>query len=180
MKAATTYSLACEELVAHFESLHDGDLKVIGLQPKLCPAGIWTVGWGHVAIDPQTGKALKGEAGRNRALALFPSLSPLYAKKMLRKDLDKRLAHVLSLVTVPLTQGWLDALLSFEFNTGNLRNSTLLRLVNAGEFAVAATQFHRWNKARVDGVLKTLPGLVRRRNAEAAMALGKNWKDYIA
>lgn len=35
------------EIVKHYESLHDGDLKQIGLQPKLCPAGIWTQGYGR-------------------------------------------------------------------------------------------------------------------------------------
>ena len=176
--SATTYSLACEELVQHFESLHDGDLKVIGLQPKLCPAGIWTVGWGHVVVDPATNQPLKGEKGKARALQLFPSMSLTDAKALLRKDLDKRLKAVLGMVKVPLTQGWLDALVSFEFNVGNLRKSTLLKLVNEGNFPAASMQFIRWDKARVDGVLKALPGLTRRRNAETAMATGKDWTKF--
>ena len=38
---------AAIDLVKSFEGIHDGDLTVIGLQPKMCPAGIWTVGYGR-------------------------------------------------------------------------------------------------------------------------------------
>jgi lysozyme len=173
--SATTYSLACEELVQHFESLHDGDLKVIGLQPKLCPAGYWTLGWGHVAIDPATNNPLMGEAGRERALALYLSMSVLEAKALLKMDLNRRLSTVLKLITVPLTQGQLDALVSFQFNTGSLPTSTLLKYVNAGKHTEAAQQFLRWNKARVKGELVVLAGLTRRRNAERAQYMGSDW-----
>ncbi len=178
MSGATTYSLVCEELVQHFESLHDGDLKVLGLQPKLCPAGYWTIGWGHVAIDPDTKKPLMDEDGRARALALFPALSLLEAKAILKQDLNRRLATVLKLVTVPLTQGQLDALVSFQFNTGSLPTSTLLSRVNAGRHEEAAAQFLRWNKARVDRKLVVLAGLTRRRNAERALYMGGDWTPF--
>ena len=48
-------------LIAYFEQYHDGDLTKIGLQPKMCPAGIWTVGLGHALINKNTGKWLKGQ-----------------------------------------------------------------------------------------------------------------------
>ena len=38
------------DLIKEFEGLHDGDLSIIGLQPKMCPAGIWTQGYGHAII----------------------------------------------------------------------------------------------------------------------------------
>ena len=48
------------DLIKHFEGLHDGDLKAIGLQPKKCPAGIWTEGYGHTMRDVN-GNFLKGK-----------------------------------------------------------------------------------------------------------------------
>ena len=47
------------ELIKEFESLHDGDLSIIGLQPKMCPAGIWTEGYGHAMRDNK-GNFIKG------------------------------------------------------------------------------------------------------------------------
>jgi lysozyme len=70
-------------------------------------------------------------------------------------------------VTVPLNQNQFDALVSFTENEGatSFEESTLLRLLNAGDYAGAAAQFDRWvyQKGRV------LPGLVDRRQQEAAL-----------
>ena len=70
-------------------------------------------------------------------------------------------------VTVQLNQDQFDALVSFTFNLGegNLKQSTLLQKVNAGDFAGAAKEFPRWNKAGG----QVLPGLVRRRASEALL-----------
>jgi lysozyme len=80
------------------------------------------------------------------------------------------------LVKVPLKQHQFDALVSFCYNCGegNLRKSTLLRKVNAGDFAGAAQEFKKWVKA--GGT--TLKGLVRRRNSESLMFQGKRDSDY--
>src|SRR5690606_6833672 len=74
------------------------------------------------------------------------------------------------LVKVPLKQHQFDALVSFAYNAGigNLRSSTLLRKLNARDFAGAALEFHRWNRSNG----KVLPGLVRRRAAEALLFQG--------
>jgi len=48
------------ELIKYFEGLHDGDLKRIGLQPKMCPSGVWTEGYGRAMRDAN-GKFIKGE-----------------------------------------------------------------------------------------------------------------------
>ena len=48
-------------MIAMFEQYHDGDLSMIGLQPKMCPAGIWTVGLGHALINKETDKKIKGQ-----------------------------------------------------------------------------------------------------------------------
>lgn len=69
-----------------------------------------------------------------------------------------------NLVIVQLTQGQFDALVDFSYNCGlgNLKNSTLLKLVNQGNFTGASAQFNHWIYAGG----KELPGLVRRRQAE--------------
>jgi GH24 family phage-related lysozyme (muramidase) len=73
--------------------------------------------------------------------------------------------NVLKLVTVPLEPWQFDALVSFDYNTGALGKSTLLKKLNAGDFEGAALEFHRWNK----GGGKVLAGLTRRRASEALL-----------
>lgn len=89
------------------------------------------------------------------------------ADDYLRRDVRQFERAVARQVRVPLTQGQFDALVSFAFNLGEgaLAQSTLLRLLNAGDYAGAAAQFDRWNKAGG----RVLPGLVRRRAAERAL-----------
>ena len=89
----------------------------------------------------------------------------------LREDLRAAEADVKRYVTVPLTQGQYDALVSFVFNlgAGNFRSSTLLKKLNQGHYNDCPEQIMRWNKARVDGKLTVLNGLTRRRAAEAAI-----------
>jgi lysozyme len=86
------------------------------------------------------------------------------ADAWLRSDLAKAAACVNANVKVPLTQNQFDALADFCFNVGagNFVASTLLRLLNAGNYAGASVQFDRWNLAAG----RVLPGLVKRRIAE--------------
>jgi len=72
-------------------------------------------------------------------------------------------------VKVPLKQHQFDALVSFVFNLGvrNLKSSTLLKKLNARDYAGAAKEFDRWIHASG----KVLPGLVRRRKEEADVFL---------
>lgn len=69
-----------------------------------------------------------------------------------------------------VTQNQFDALVSFAYNLGlgNLNSSTLLRKHKAGDYAGAANEFKRWNKAGG----KVLAGLTRRREAEARLYRG--------
>lgn len=88
-------------------------------------------------------------------------------KAMFRRELAKHEAAVRRLVTVDLTQNQFDALVSFSYNvgTGALHKSTLLRHLNKGDYARAASHFGDFKKAGG----KVLKGLVRRRAAEAAL-----------
>jgi lysozyme len=87
-------------------------------------------------------------------------------------DLRRFEVGVNKMLLVPVSQNQFDALVSFVYNCGlqNLKTSTLLRLLNRGEYSKAAAEFNRWVHA--GGQL--LPGLVRRRRAEAAMFLQKD------
>lgn len=87
--------------------------------------------------------------------------------EILCRDLGQYERAVEAAVTVPLNENQFSALVSFTFNlgAGNLRSSTLLKKLNAGDYAGAAAQFSRWNKAGG----KALAGLTRRRKAERAL-----------
>lgn len=104
------------------------------------------------------------------AWKLGDKITEAEATTLLRRDVSDAEVTVNRLVTVPLTQGQFDALVSFVFNVGAgaFKGSTLLRLLNAGDYTGAAAQFARW--VNNDG--KPLAGLVRRRNAERAMFEG--------
>jgi len=125
------------------------------LRAYKCPAGVWTIGFGTTA-GVKEGQVITNER----------------AEELLREDVKRFEDQVLRLVKVPLTQGQLDALVSFTYNLGaaNLGNSTLLRLLNASDYKGAAAQFDRWTKAGG----KELLGLVKRRAAERALFEGKS------
>lgn len=114
----------------------------------------WTIGVGH------TGGVKPGD-----------TCTEAQAMAWLAEDVRDAEDAVNRLVKVPLTQDQFDALVSFAFNVGagNLGGSTLLKLVNAGDFDGAAAQFPRWNRAAG----QVLAGLTKRRLAEAALFAGE-------
>ena len=122
------------------------------LKAYRCPAGVLTCGWGATDGVTEITEWTQEEADMRLAedLAVFE----LRVKKLLLLE---------------PTSNQLAALVSFAYNVGtmNLRTSTLLKLFNAGDFAGAAEQFPRWNKAAG----KVLPGLIARRAAERALFL---------
>ena len=92
-------------------------------------------------------------------------------------ELERELYHiqrlVLSKVRVRLTPNQLGALTSLVYNAGSriLTNSTLIRKLNVGDYAGAAREFPRWNKAHQGGRLVPFPGLTKRRLAEQRLFL---------
>lgn len=120
----------------------------------------WTIGWGHTG--PEVVKGLVWTQAQ--------------ADAAFEKDLLKFEARVARLVKVPLTQGQYDALVLFDYNTGALDKSTLLKLLNLGAYDAAQGQFKRWNKN--DG--KVMRGLIRRRAAEECLFAGMSGADAIA
>lgn len=122
----------------------------------LCPAGLPTVGWGHV-VKP--------------ADKIVPPVSRERALSLLLADVDP-VEGWLNAMFPWLTQGQFDACVSLAFNIGlgAFRRSTLARHLAARDMTAAADQFPRWNKSAG----KVLPGLVTRRAAERALFLGEN------
>jgi GH24 family phage-related lysozyme (muramidase) len=169
------------DLIKSFEGIPDGDPSTVNIDAYLCPAGIWTIGWGHAIVDG--GVQLKGPAHKARARALYPGgITRAQAEALLRGDLVPRAASVSSLLKKPVSDAQFGALIALLFNigAGNLAASTLVRKLNAGDVIGAADQFLVWDQARVNGVLQPLAGLTRRRRAERAMFLGEDWRAAAA
>ena len=124
-----------------------------------CPAGVWTIGYGHTA-DVRPGQRI----------------SQKHAEQLLGDDLAACGDQVDELVGVPLTDCQFAALVSFVFNAGvgALRGSTLRRRLNQGDYECVPTELGRWVKATDPrtGRKVSVPGLVRRRAAEGELWLG--------
>lgn len=134
------------------------EFEGIRLQAYKCPAGIWTIGIGHTS------------AAGSPTVTPNMTISPRQAEDILARDLRKYENAVTDYVTVPLTQNQFDSLVSFAFNCGigALKNSTLLRRLNRGEYDAVPSELMKWNKAGG----KELTGLTRRRRAEAKLWRG--------
>ena len=127
-----------------------------GFSPTIyiCPAGYPTIGYGHVV--------------RNEEKERFDAgIDQEQGEELLRRDAQVAERAVLRLITVPLTDGQFDALVSFTFNLGSgaLQRSTLRRKVNREEHAEVPEQLMRW----VWAAGKRLKGLAKRRAAESAV-----------
>ncbi|BBS35408.1 lysozyme [Enterobacter cloacae complex sp. 2024EL-00215] len=135
------------QLICQFEGLK--------LERYRDAVGLWTIGYGHLILKEEMEKLIKITTGE--------------AKNILRKDLKRTETGVKKLLTLSVTQNQFDALVSFAFNLGlgNLKKSTLLKKVNAGDKEAAALQFKCWNKAGG----RVLAGLTRRRDAEMRLFL---------
>ena len=112
--------------------------------------GIWTLGIGHTK-DVKEGDTCTLEQ----------------ADEWLCEDLEDAEHCVIDSVDVPMTQCQFDALVSFTYNLGcgSLKGSTLLKLLNAGDYLGASRQFLVWNKAGG----KVLAGLTKRRFDEMTL-----------
>ena len=103
-------------IIKHFEGLHDGDLKAIGIQPKLCPANIWTEGYGRTMRDSK-GNFLKGIENKNIAFANATIHSEKQAEEALKEDLKIYEAIVNRKIKVALNENKYSALVSYVYNT---------------------------------------------------------------
>lgn len=128
-------------------------LKLTGY---LCPAKVPTVGYGHTGSEVHVGMKISLEQ----------------AEKLLVEDIEKRERQIDNTLKVILNQNQYSAVVSFVYNLGigNLKTSTLLKLINGNPDDPNITaEFKKWNKAGG----KVLPGLTKRREAEAKLYFSK-------
>lgn len=168
-------NVAGVDLIKQFEGLVDGDPKTPGLDPYICPTGYVTIGFGHVLKD-NSGQTLRGREGLARAKQLHKPITAEDADELLASDLATFEADVRRLTQgVSLNENQFSALVSFTFNlgAGAFQRSTMRRQLLEGRFDLAANEFPKWVKGDTngDGKLETLPGLVRRREAERQLFL---------
>ena len=143
---------AAIDLAKRFEGFHRVPKADPGrAYPYLCPAGYWTIGYGHLC-DPK-----------------HPPIREVDAEVYLAHDLQTALAATLRYCPVLATEpeGRLASIVDFTFNlgAGRLQTSTLRRRVNQRDWPAAATELRRW----IYGAGKVLPGLVARRTAEVRL-----------
>jgi lysozyme len=156
------------DLIKHYESLHDGNLKELGIQPKLDPVGIWTIGWGHAIVDPITGKFVRDKANEKRARELFPNFDDRQAEDLLIRDLAAYETPVRKALKVKLNDDQVGALVSFAYNVGigSFNKSSALTFLNKGDIKEAGNRLLLWNKGTINGVKVVLKGLTYRRMSE--------------
>lgn len=152
------------DLIKHFEGMKN--------RPYLCPAKLWTIGYGSV-LYPEQAKT------RDLAVRAAYPLKPQHNRVFSKEEIDELLAEdvhrfergVARLVTVPMSQGIYDCAVSFSFNLGlgTLQRSTFLQKLNRNDKAGAIESLLKYNKAGG----KILKGLDLRRKAEAALFMSK-------
>ncbi len=128
------------ELIKQYEGL--------SLDPYYCPAGLLTIGYGHVCAVSEYQDGITQEE----------------AERLLSQDLHMSEAAVERAVEVEISDDAFAALVSLAFNIGGnaFKRSTLLKKLNNGDYVGAAAEFPRWNKAAG----RALPGLTARRLRE--------------
>ena len=165
-------SKAGEDLMHKFEGMRN--------RPYLCPAHIWTIGYGHVLYQEQIRLPMvrtdKPAPMIRKEMPLKAEDNRVWSKQeideLFRVDVETFERGVLRLVPGCVgRQGSFDALvsISFNFGLGNLQRSTIRMKANRGDWEGAAEAFMAWTK----GGGKVLPGLVKRRQAEMALFLAE-------
>jgi lysozyme len=166
-------SKAGEDLMHRYEGFRN--------KPYLCPAHIWTIGYGHVLYQEQIRLPVvrvhdKHTPMIRKEMPLKPEDNRVWSKEeineLFRVDVASFERGVLRLVPGCVgRQGRFDALvsISFNFGLGNLQRSTIRMRANRGDWEGAADAFRAWTK----GGGKVLPGLVKRREAEIALFLAE-------
>lgn len=127
------------------------EFEGLKLKAYRCPAGVLTIGYGSTGPHVREGMEITEDQ----------------ADMLLRRDLRTAESAVTRGVRVDLNENEFSALCSFVFNMGATAfwKSTMRALINRNDMIGAAGQFPRWNKAGG----KVLNGLIRRRQAEAAL-----------
>jgi len=122
-----------------------------------CSADVPTIGYGHTAGVSDGDTCTQEEA-----------------ETMLAEDLEEFEDYVKNYVESELQQNEFDALVAWTYNLGpaNLKESTMLKELNSGNFEEVPRQMKRWNRAGGE----VLDGLIRRREAESRLFKGEAWE----
>ena len=127
------------------------------LQSYRCPAGVWTIGYGHTGIDVEPNQTIYEE----------------YAEELLAKDVERFEEGVGKRLKRVPTGNQFSAMVSLAYNIGlwNFGQSSVLRLFNQGKPARASLAFLLWVKVRNQRTnkLEVIQGLVHRRRYEQAL-----------
>ncbi len=126
------------------------------LHQYICPAGKPTIGVGHVVLPGET----------------FPAkITKEFAEELLAKDVERFERAIYKHITVCLNQHQFDALVSFTFNVGpgGIINTNVSRAVNEGRFNDVPGALEAWSRARVNGQMVVLKGLLNRRKSEGQL-----------
>lgn len=145
---------AAIDLAKRFEGFHRVPRADPGrAHPYVCPAGYWTIGYGHLC-DPKHLPITEAEAESYLAADLMTALNAtLRYCPVLATEHEARLAAIVDF--------------TFNLGAGRLQTSTLRRRINQRNWSAAAVELARW----VYGAGRVLPGLVARRQAEERLLL---------
>ena len=124
----------------------------------LCPAKIWTIGWGNTFWEDGRKVKMGEQISKEKALELLEYVA--------NKDFSQK---IYPLIKVEISQNQFDSMVSLAYNigVGTFSKSTLLKKVNANDFKGAGDEFLKWNKSGG----KPLLGLTRRRERERELFL---------
>jgi lysozyme len=149
----TPYFECASRIIRRFEGFR--------LAAYQCPAGVWTVGYGHT-----------------RDVLPDLRITEVEAERLLVEDMDNADQTVRRFCTAPLNDLQRGALISFVFNVGAgaFSRSTLLRRLNELDYAAVPAELLRWNK----GGGRVLQGLILRREAEAQLFVAKLDEPHVA
>jgi len=162
--------------------------EALRLNAYLCPANKVTIGWGHVIrpnwdaalfnMDKQALTHTIADCQLREVMMPFAKqwlkITQAQAEQLLANDTRQTQLFIDSVTQAAINQNQFDALCSLVFNIGqgNYAQSTIRKLVNAGDFASAAAEFDRWIYKTKNGRKLQEPGLITRRTKERALFEG--------
>jgi len=152
------------KLISWYEQYHDGDLTRIGLQPKLCPAGVVTWGLGHTELD-KDGNQYRSIEQANIDHPEIETMIFEQADALLKVDVIPEEEKVKMFIRRPLLQWEFDGLVSYFYNIGF--SSTMVKLMNNRASADLITAWMTQHYITAEG--KYMPGLFYRRQSEVLL-----------
>jgi len=172
----TNDSLDIDQTGLDFIARQEGNV----LHPYQDICGLWTIGVGHLIVPGDSFSCLSNAEVQKmlRTNHVVQKPNP-YAGRLitndesldiLRRDVQQCVAAIKKNISTPLNQNMFNALCSFLFNlgTGWIAKGGVKTALDRGDYQGACIAMLQFSKAKVNGVVKTIPGLLGRRQAEVA------------